>query len=109
MTSAAAAPADGATFDAWAGQRLGQPHSNAAGAAAAGPDYHNISSNPGSPAREAGSNRDAAGRWRLYDEKWMLSGDCKYNASSTKCWRQGKKYDIDPHTPAKQKQIALSL
>ena len=74
----APAPATGApVFDPWSGQSLGQ---------ARAPTRH---FNVGSPGREPEGEAPLSGsgnKWRLYEERWVLSGEGKYNSAKPLAW-----------------------
>ena len=83
----------GPVFDSWAGQKIGQPHQPQPQQQQQQPQQayasFNIGSAPGSPSQPmAQSQRDpvAAAKWRMYDEKWMLSGEGKYNSAKPLSW-----------------------
>ena len=86
--AAAAASASGTNnaapvFDPWAGATFGQ----------SGTEHFDVGTTPSTPAHGgpaygggSGVTTGPDGRWRLYDEKWMLSGEGKYNASKAQTW-----------------------
>ena len=76
----AAAPA----FDPWAGQRFGQPQQQHS---SSNSSQQSRTACPGGAAGEA-PLCGVGSRWRLYEEKWVLSGEGKYNASRPLTWRK---------------------
>ena len=80
----ASSSAGGATFDPWFGQKLGE--------AAKPPEHHHMGTRPPSPVNESSGEAPLSGtgaRWRLYEEKWVLSGEGKYSVSKPLKWLKG--------------------
>ena len=80
----ASATSTGAVFDPWFGQKLG--------GAAQPPEHHHMGARPQSAAGEGSEEAPLSGtgsKWRLYEEKWVLSAEGKYNASKPLKWLKG--------------------